>query len=68
MEFRLQEAVSEITSVEVKAQVRKDIPMNQMAILSARTFTVEETRRYAGGFDDPGRWQPPLQGGRWKPQ
>jgi hypothetical protein len=55
LEFRLQEAVSEITSVEVKAQVRKDIPLNQMAILSARTFTVEETRRYAGGFDDPGR-------------
>jgi hypothetical protein len=55
LEFQLQEAVSEITSVEVKAQVRKDIPLNQMAILSARTFTVEETRRYAGGFDDPGR-------------
>jgi hypothetical protein len=55
LEFKLQEAVSEITPVEVKAQVRKDIPLNQMAILSARTFTVEETRRYAGGFDDPGR-------------
>ncbi len=55
LEFRLLEAVSEIESVEVKAQVRKDIPLNHMATLSARTFTVEETRRYAGGFDDPGR-------------
>ena len=55
LEFRLQEAVSEIEAVEVKARVRKDIPLNQMAMLSARTFTVEETRRYAGGFDDPGR-------------
>ncbi|MFC2112917.1 carboxypeptidase regulatory-like domain-containing protein [Bacteroidota bacterium] len=55
MEFLLREAVSEIEPVEVKAQVRKDIPLNQMATLSARTFTVEETRRYAGGFDDPGR-------------
>ena len=55
LEIRLQESVSEITGVVVKAQVRKDIPINQMAVLSARTFTVEETRRYAGGFDDPGR-------------
>ena len=55
LELPLQELVSEIESVEVKARVRKDNPLNQMAILSARTFTVEETRRYAGGFDDPGR-------------
>jgi hypothetical protein len=55
LEFRLPEAVSEIESVEVRVQVRKDIPLNRMATLSARTFTVEETRRYAGGFDDPGR-------------
>ncbi|MEE9462128.1 MAG: carboxypeptidase-like regulatory domain-containing protein [Bacteroidales bacterium] len=55
LEFRLLEAVSEIESVDVRAQVRKDIPLNHMATLSARTFTVEETRRYAGGFDDPGR-------------
>jgi hypothetical protein len=55
LEIRLQETTSEIQSVEVKAQVRKDIPINRMAVLSARTFTVEETRRFAGGFDDPGR-------------
>jgi len=55
LEIRLQELASEIEGVVVKAQVRKDVPINQMAVLSARTFTVEETRRYAGGFDDPGR-------------
>ncbi len=55
VEIRLQELVSEIEEVEVKAQVRKDIPINRMAFSSARTFTVEETRRFAGGFDDPGR-------------
>ena len=42
LEIRLQEMVSEIESVEVKSQVRKDIPLNHMATLSARTFTVEE--------------------------
>lgn len=55
MEIRLIESINEIEGVTVKAQIRKDIPINQMATLSARTFTVEETRRYAGGFDDPGR-------------
>ncbi len=55
LEIRLQESVSAIEGVEIKAQPRKDIPINQMSLLSARTFTVEETNRFAGGFDDPGR-------------
>lgn len=55
LEIRMQESASEIEGIVVKAQVRKDIPINRMAVVSARTFTVEETRRYAGGFDDPGR-------------
>lgn len=31
------------------------MPKNKMALVSARAFTVEETRRYAGGLDDPAR-------------
>lgn len=41
--------------VVVKAHVRKDRPQNTMATISARTFSVEEARRYAGGIDDPAR-------------
>ncbi|MEZ5070694.1 MAG: TonB-dependent receptor [Bacteroidales bacterium] len=55
LEIRLQELAEAIEGVEVRAQPRKDIPINRMAFASARTFTVEETRRFAGGFDDPGR-------------
>lgn len=33
----------------------KDEPLNEMAIVSARQFSVEETRRYAGAFNDPAR-------------
>ena len=55
LEIRLQESASRIEGVEIRAQIRKDIPINRMAFSSARTFTVEETRRFAGGFDDPGR-------------
>lgn len=41
--------------VVVTPEVQKDQPLNDMAYVSARSFTVEETRRYAGGLDDPGR-------------
>jgi hypothetical protein len=41
--------------VVVMADARKDQPVNQMAIISARSFSVEDTRRYAGGLDDPAR-------------
>ncbi|TVQ13960.1 MAG: TonB-dependent receptor [Balneolaceae bacterium] len=51
----LRESVSEMGGITVVAGNRKDIPMNSMATNSARSFTVEETRRYAGGLDDPAR-------------
>ncbi|MBN2519402.1 MAG: TonB-dependent receptor [Bacteroidales bacterium] len=43
-----------LTSInEIVVSVRKDRPLNSMAVISARSFTVEETRRYAGSLDDP---------------
>jgi len=41
--------------VLTKAHTRKDKALNSMASISARSFTVEETRRYAGSMDDPAR-------------
>lgn len=41
--------------VVVRPDVIKDKPMNDMAFVSARTFSVDEARRYAGGMDDPAR-------------
>ena len=55
LEVELEEAYSELEEVVVKASIRKDRPINSMAKVSARTFSVEESRRYAGGLDDPGR-------------
>lgn len=51
----LKESPSQVEEVVVKAYARKDKPLNNMATLSARTFSVEETQRYAGGLDDPAR-------------
>lgn len=44
-----------LNDVLVRANTNKDKPVNTMATLSARTFSVEETSRYAGGLDDPAR-------------
>lgn len=51
----LKQSLNQINEVVVKANTRKDKPVNPMASISAKSFTVEETRRYAGGLDDPAR-------------
>ncbi len=55
LNIKMKEQISEMKEVVVKAFIKKDKPLNNMATVSARTFSVEEARRYAGGWDDPGR-------------
>ncbi|MFC2138954.1 carboxypeptidase-like regulatory domain-containing protein, partial [Bacteroidota bacterium] len=55
LNISLKESINQLDEVVVKAHVRKDKALNSMATISARSFTVEETRRYAGGIDDPAR-------------
>ncbi len=51
----LEEKAVNIETVTVRSFSRKDRPINDMANISARSFTVEETRRYAGTYGDPAR-------------
>ena len=51
----LKESSLSLGEVVVYANTNKDKPVNSMATLSARSFSVEETSRYAGGLDDPAR-------------
>ncbi len=51
----LRESVVQMEAVEVSAKVDKKRATNELALVSARGFTVEETQRYAGSLDDPGR-------------
>jgi hypothetical protein len=44
-----------LADVVVKPKVNKEEALNNMATLSARMLSVEEAKRYAGGFDDPAR-------------
>ena len=55
LEIELKESSLTLGEVVVKASSNKDRPINSMATLSARTFSVEEASRYAGGLDDPAR-------------
>ncbi|MBN1633251.1 MAG: TonB-dependent receptor [Ignavibacteria bacterium] len=51
--IELKESIITTEEIEVTADMEKDKPVNSMALISSKSFTVEETRRYAGSFDDP---------------
>jgi hypothetical protein len=50
----IEESLTTMKEVEITA-FRKDKAINEMAVVSARTFAVEETDRYAGSRGDPAR-------------
>ncbi|WP_421874514.1 TonB-dependent receptor [Marinoscillum sp.] len=49
------ESIEKLEEVVVTAQKDKAEVLNEMALVSARSFSVEETQRYAGAFNDPAR-------------
>jgi hypothetical protein len=51
----LAESVNALDEITVTADKVKGEVLNEMALVSAHTFSVEETQRYAGSFDDPAR-------------
>jgi hypothetical protein len=51
----LEEAVNQLSEVNVRPTVEKDKPLNEMAAVSARTFSVEETQKFAAAVNDPAR-------------
>ncbi len=54
LNIELTEKIEDIEEIVITAS-RKDKPLNEMAVVSARSFTVEETERYAGTWLDPAR-------------
>ena len=55
LEIEMETRISELKEITVKPTTRKDRPVNSLALVSARTFSVEEASRYAGAMNDPGR-------------
>ncbi|GAB4025342.1 TonB-dependent receptor [Spirosoma gilvum] len=55
LSISLEEAISQLSEVTVKPTIEKDKPINEMATVSARTFSVEETQKFAAAVNDPAR-------------
>lgn len=56
LQISLSETTVEIATVEISAEgTNKAEAINELATVSARQFSVEETKRYAGALNDPGR-------------
>lgn len=55
LEIRLVEQVINAEEITVKAGRNQDVLNNEFGTLSARTFDVENTRRFAGSRNDPAR-------------
>ena len=51
----MEESVVSESEVVVRTRVNKARPLNESALVSARMFSVEETRRFAAGLNDPSR-------------
>jgi hypothetical protein len=55
LNIEMEELVNDIEEVKVVAYSRKEDAMNEMATVGARSFTIEETEKYAGSWGDPSR-------------
>lgn len=55
LNLQMRECVNELEEVVIKPRVNKQQPLNEMAQVGARMFSVEEATRYAGGMADPAR-------------
>jgi hypothetical protein len=54
LKIEMEEALTQLATVEVTAD-KKSEPLNSMTSVSARTFSVEETQKFAAAVNDPGR-------------
>lgn len=55
LNIKMEEAIYELGVVEVTANDGGNEALNEMATLSSRTISVEETQRYAASVSDPAR-------------
>jgi hypothetical protein len=55
LNISLIENVTSLTEIVIRPKVNKEKPLNSTATVSAKMLSVEEAKRYAGGFDDPAR-------------
>jgi hypothetical protein len=55
LEIAMEESVQQLQEVVVSANAQKELPNNELAKVSARTFSLEEVSRFSGGRNDVAR-------------
>lgn len=55
LDITLEESFERLDEIVVTGQKDKSEVLNEMSLVSARAFSVEETKRFAGSFNDPAR-------------
>jgi hypothetical protein len=57
LNFALTESVSQLSEITIVADTKEDktATNNDLAVVSARSFNVDDTKRYAGALGDPSR-------------
>lgn len=55
LDIELKESLVKIEEVVVKASKNKGEAQNDMSLISSRSFSIDETKRFAGAFQDPSR-------------
>ncbi len=53
--IELEEQVFTGNEAVIKATLEKEKPLNELSAVSTRTFSVDETKRFAAAFNDPAR-------------
>jgi hypothetical protein len=53
--IQMEDQVNKMSGVSVKSKSSKIKPINEMATVSTRTFSVEETQKFAAAVNDPAR-------------
>lgn len=51
----LDEKIMSVPEVEIKSEYRKNRAINRMATVGVRSFSIDETSRFAGSYNDPAR-------------
>ena len=55
LSIKLEESVEQLQEIIITTDADKDLPINDLAKVSARTFSLEEVNRFSGGRNDVAR-------------
>lgn len=55
LNIQMEEKVNTFSASKVRSKVNKTKPMNDFSVVSARTFSVDETQKFAAAINDPAR-------------